>query len=363
MEISSTSAMDHYRQLQQRIANRSISAEEAVKSYQGMRDKVGGSGAAGGFYVVAQLDQMSLQRVPIADFANSKWGRNNIWGKHNNPSQNNVPSQNNDPAADRAPGSISSIRLIGIHHNIRKFNDIESTTVRGGAFKQDLFQKYNQNAHSILQQFETKHQGEWAKTAQSMGIPITGPDYPGHFFKLPEGVVSDFEAGDPKSMGEKIFRAIANPQEIAAFEQSMQSSQNQLEEGMYKAVAQFTATMIDAGTGAPSQRLDPLRIQELFENQGVDTSRINFAKFVKNDDGSFRVEGNIPNGAEMEMVIQQSPELHALLTKLWDAHGHQGSPSSDRPPNNMPSGLTTANLAPETANAIMLAAQQENEAS
>lgn len=306
MDMTSTSVMDHYTQLQQKIANRTISAEAAVKSYQEIRDELGRSTNAGGFHVMARVDP-----GPLLHWKNGE-----------------LVDPDGAKSSDHSSGGVASIRLMGLGAGARTHFDIESTMVRGGAFEKDLFETYNRRSFSELQPYQSAHKAEWAQAARSMGIPMSGPDFPGHFFERPEGVISEFETGDPKSLAEKIFRAIASPQDIAEFERDMQRAQNKLEGGMYEAVQQFTDTMIDAGPGAPSQKLDPLRIGELFEREGVDTSRINFASFVKNPDGSFWVEGDIPNGAEMEKAISDNPELHTLLSNLWDAHGKQGSSAS-----------------------------------
>ena len=262
-------------------------------------------------------------------------------------------NSNGAPGDDVVPGDVASIRLVGLHTNARNHYDIESTAARGGKFSENLFEGYNQQAYQELYQYPGKYTQQWTAAAKEMGVSITGPERISQFFKLPDGAISDFETGDPKSIGEQIFRSIATPQEIADFENAMRPHLERMEKGMYRAVQKFTAEMIDAGPNAPSQRMDPLRIEELLESQGVDTSHLNFAEFVKTKDGSFQVEGDAPNNAQIEQGIKDSPELHGLLARLWDAHGSNGSALSD---GSLQAGLKPRQL-PDAFLARMLANQ------
>ncbi len=188
---------------------------------------------------------------------------------------------------------------------------------------------YNAAAHGYLSGYAGEHQAEWRAAAGELSVFIKGFSYPSHFHDTPKETGFDVGAGVPQSEAEKIFRHIASPLDIAAFDRRMEPYREEMEEKMRSYVSGILEASYE----------DMRKFQphiEAMREAGITPGDMARALVVRHGD-AYRVEYrgaplDLGKADAIETFVNSNPDVRALYNQgrtpwkdLWATHKPLGN--------------------------------------
>ncbi len=191
-----------------------------------------------------------------------------------------------------------------------------------------VWQSYDAVAEDYLRDYAGKHQSEWKSAAKELGIGIEGPSYMTQFHDAPKGYSFtetgfDVWSDVPKTKAEKIFRHLADPLDIAAFDRRMEPYREEMEEKMRS----YVSGVLEASY-EDMKKFEP-HIEAMRE-AGITPDDLARILLVRHGD-AYRVEhrGTLdPDKADaIEGFVNSNPDVRALYNEtptlrkgLWATH-------------------------------------------
>lgn len=184
----------------------------------------------------------------------------------------------------------------------------------------EMLQTWRSEAASTLRDFANANPTAYAEKAQQLGIGISGPAYSQHFYTISDdstrGEEADLSAGKPKSDAERIFFALASPEQIAAFQQKMQGRQDEID-AVYDEAANVIAgnlQRIKDGNAAITE------VRGALADMGVDNITLAQLQFRQDGNGGIAVGGH-PEAQAIGDAINANPELSQLMSYVFGLAG------------------------------------------
>lgn len=187
--------------------------------------------------------------------------------------------------------------------------------------EQALVTDYNRAATPFLKQYAEQHWSDWTEAAELMQLPVTGANYLPSFSSLPRDTGHRLGTQDAKSVAEHIFRSVASPNEVAAFEQRMQPQQAALD----KQVAAFGDNLAAASARLQDRREQATALTGALAGLGINNGDLAKMRWSQAEDGRIAVWTSHPRKADIEALVNADPQLVQTFHDVWS---HPGAPVS-----------------------------------
>lgn len=190
----------------------------------------------------------------------------------------------------------------------------------GAADYDSLLWSWRGQAQPFLEEFAKSHAEEYQATADSLGINISDFAYDAHFSTLSDGSLAwdkiDLSAGRAKSDAERIFFAMASPDDIAAFQSQMSAQQQQLDT-VFNTAADQTAANLQRAKDCKAAATE---VRSALADLGVDNITLAQLQFRQDSNGGIAVSGH-PDAQAIGDAINANPELSQLMSYVFGLAG------------------------------------------
>lgn len=190
----------------------------------------------------------------------------------------------------------------------------------GAADYDSLLWSWRGQAQPFLQDFAESHAEEYRATADNLGITISDFSYKAHFSNLSDDSLAwnkiDLSAGRAKSDAERIFFAMASPDDIAAFQSRMSAQQDKLDT-VFKNAADQTAANLQRAKDCKAAATE---VRSALADLGVDNITLAQLQFRQDVNGGIAVSGH-PDSQAIGDAINADPELSQLMSYVFGLAG------------------------------------------
>lgn len=177
---------------------------------------------------------------------------------------------------------------------------------------QEIRNSFNAESATHLRDYASKHKGQWASAASSLGISIGGWTYGRTFNQQPDDASLDITVGVPNSNAEKIFRYMASAADIETFNAKMAPAQLELETAVQNkmlVLIEQSVTQFDEFTSS----------EVVLKSAGITHNDLTNENIVRNMDGRYTSVYESERGDAVASIINENPDVRAIYDAKWDS--------------------------------------------
>ena len=192
-------------------------------------------------------------------------------------------------------------------------------------FDRTIRRSYNDEAAVPLKAYALEHKNEWMSAANELHIPVSDYMFQSsvfqHISNIPVTSWNNITLDEPNSEAERIFRHIANPQEIAQFDAQMAPQKQEFEALKEALKEERIMRQIEGLTSALASVAESLmnfaNKREALETAGLTAEDMNGVMLNRSEDGIYTVTSQTDKAAAIETAINNNPELRAMYEARW----------------------------------------------